>query len=237
MSSYSDIGLTRNTVRTSTPVWLQDFPPKTYTGTLDATTALAAFPTGLVKGGTVLGKMTVGAVNRFGPYGGTSEEVQTVTEGGSGLTSFTLTFSGQTTGSIAAAATAATVQAALEALSNIAPGDVAVTGNAGGPYTVTFGGAYVDTDVAALTATPTGGTGTVTIATTTAGGADVATDGRQVAVGFLLEDVLVRAGANVPIAVVYRGLVYEDRLPAGSLFDANARTDLASKFTFVRLGA
>jgi len=100
----------------------------------------------------------------------TASEVQTVTEGGSGLTSFTLTFAGQTTGAIAAAATAAQVQTALEALSNINPGDVAVAGSAGGPYTVTFGGQYLQVDVGQMTATPTGGTGTVTVATQTAGG-------------------------------------------------------------------
>ncbi len=106
----------------------------------------------------------------------TTEEVQVVTEGGSGLTSFTLTFAGQTTGSIAANATAATVRTALEALSNVAPGDVVVTGSAGGPYTVSFAGAYDDTNVAQMTATPTGGTGTVTVTTQTAGaGAESAT--------------------------------------------------------------
>jgi hypothetical protein len=60
-----------------------------------------------------------------------------------------------------------TVQQRLGALSNLDEGQVTVTGGVGGPYTVTFQGA---TDVAALTATPTGGTGTVTIATATAGG-------------------------------------------------------------------
>ena len=59
----------------------------------------------------------------------------------------TLTFDGQTTGSIAADAAAATVQTALEALSNLAPGDVTVTGNAGGPYTVAFAGALTGTDI------------------------------------------------------------------------------------------
>lgn len=88
-----------------------------------------------------------------------SGEVQTATIGGSGLTSFTLTHSGQTTGAIAANASAATVQAALVALSNFEPGDVTVTGNAGGPYTIRFNGAH-----ALLTATPTGGSGTVTVA-------------------------------------------------------------------------
>lgn len=99
-----------------------------------------------------------------------AEEVQVVTEGGSGLTSFTLTFSGQTTGAIAAAALASAVQTALVALSNVNPGDVVVTGSAGGPYTVTFGGQYKDTDVPQMTATPTGGSGTVTVTTQTAGG-------------------------------------------------------------------
>ena len=96
-----------------------------------------------------------------------ANEVQTITEGGSGLTSFTLTYSGQTTASIAANASALTVQQRLGALSNLDEGQVTVTGSAGGPYTVTFQGA---TDVAQMTATPTGGTGTVTIATATAGG-------------------------------------------------------------------
>jgi len=42
---------------------------------------------------------------------------------------------------------AATIQAQLEELSNVGPGDVAVSGPAGGPYTVEFKGRYADTDV------------------------------------------------------------------------------------------
>ncbi len=97
-------------------------------------------------------------------------EIQSVTEGGSGLTSFTLTYSGQTTSAIPAASTAATVQTALAALSNIGTGNVVVTGNTGGPYIVTFTGALAGTNVAAMTSTPTGGTGTVTVATIQGGG-------------------------------------------------------------------
>jgi len=109
----------------------------------------------------------------YGPYSVT-DEVQTLTEGGSGLTSWTITYSGQTTASIDDDATAAEVQAALEALSNIAPGDVTVTGGplGTGPFTVTFGGTLADTNVAAMTTTPTGGSGTVVVATTTAGGTE-----------------------------------------------------------------
>jgi hypothetical protein len=98
-----------------------------------------------------------------------TNEIQTVTEGGSGLTSFTLTFSGQTTGSIAAAATAATVQAAIQALSNVGAGNAIVSGSASGPYTVTFQGTLAATNVAQMTATPTGGSGTVTVTTATPG--------------------------------------------------------------------
>lgn len=99
-------------------------------------------------------------------------EVQTVTEGGSGLTTFTLTYSAQTTAAINASSTAANVQSKLEALSNIGPGNVVVTGPVGasnGPWFVTFIGSLANTNVAAMTATPTGGTGTVTIATFQAG--------------------------------------------------------------------
>jgi hypothetical protein len=65
----------------------------------------------------------------------------------------TLTFSGQVTAGINAEATAATVQSRLEALANVNPGDVAVTGSAGGPYTVSFQGQYATKDVAQLLAT------------------------------------------------------------------------------------
>ena len=77
-------------------------------------------------------------------------------------------------------ASAAQVQSALEALSTIGAGNVGVTspnpggGSApGGPYTVTFQGAFSGNDAAQMTAVNTGLTGspnTVTIATTVPGG-------------------------------------------------------------------
>lgn len=80
------------------------------------------------------------------------------------------------TGNIKFNATAAEVQAALEALSNINPGDVTVTGGTGDelgtkPYVVLFGGRFADTDVNAITATDTltGGAEKVTVTTSTAG--------------------------------------------------------------------
>jgi hypothetical protein len=195
-------------------------------------------PMGWVRSGTPLGLVT--ATQLWGPYtGGTVDEVQTITQGGSGLTSYTLTYSGQTTASIAQAATAAQVQAALVALSNIGDGDVVVTGSAGGPYTVTFAGALANTNVAQMTATPTGGSGTVTIATATAGAGDASADGREVCRGFLygmvkphllqsgLIDLTKRIGAA--LLVPYR--VRLANLPIQ--LDSTGQADLAARCEFI----
>lgn len=75
---------------------------------------------------------------------------------------FTITFEGQTTASIAEGATAGAVQTALEALSNVAPGDLVVTGSAGGPFTVTAAATYANTAGLVLTVADVdlmGGTG------------------------------------------------------------------------------
>ncbi len=169
----------------------------------------AVYPKG-VPSGTPLGLVT--ATDRIGPYTGDgTDEIQTVTQGGTGLTSFTLTFSGQTTAAIAAAATAAQVQAALEALSNIAVGDVSVTGAVNGPYTVAFIGGLANTDVAQMTATSTGGTGTVTVATTVAGGLDASSDGRQILAGFLYTDQALPVQGGWPM--LDHGRIRVDRLP------------------------
>jgi hypothetical protein len=104
--------------------------------------------------------------------GGTSE-VQTATITGTPTGgSFTLTYAGSTTASIAYNATNTTVQSALLALPNLTTGDVTVAGSAGGPYTITFGGSIAGSNVSQITATSnlTGGTSpTVGVATTTPG--------------------------------------------------------------------
>lgn len=104
---------------------------------------------------------------------GGGNEVQTLTIDAAGGT-FTLTFKDQTTTAIAENATAATVQAALRALSRIGSDGVTVSGSTGGPYTIEFTGRLAKKDVELLTtnaASLTGGANTAVVVETTKGSA------------------------------------------------------------------
>lgn len=141
---------------------------------------------------------------------------------------FTLTYAGQTTGAIAYNASAATVLAALEALSNIGVGDVAVTGAAGGPWTVTFTGALEESNVAEMTGSaasltggddeqqlvtitgaPTGGTFTLTYAGQTTAGIAYNANGATVQTALRLlsnitpDKVTVAGAAGGPWTVTF----------------------------------
>jgi len=91
-------------------------------------------------------------------------EIQLIASNGTGGT-FTITYSAQTTTALDWDSTAQEVEDALVALSNIAPGDVNVTGSAGAWY-VEFTGTLAATNVAQMTL----GTGSLT-----GGGAAVST--------------------------------------------------------------
>lgn len=80
--------------------------------------------------------ITPGADLRFPVYRYAGTQVLTLTGGATGGT-FTLTYRSVTTSALAYNASAATVQAALEALSTIKAHNVAVSGSGGGPWTVT----------------------------------------------------------------------------------------------------
>ena len=127
------------------------------------------------------------AVDNFLP--GTNEQ-QTISHNYTGGTGGTITFNGQTTAGLVWNATAAQVQAALEALNNIEVGDITVTG---GPWpaamTLTFKGRYEYTNVAQITAAAgswTGGT-TITINTTVGG----------VAANFAAENAIALAAVDI----------------------------------------
>lgn len=85
----------------------------------------------------------------------------------------------QTTTAVAFNATAVTIQASLEALDNVLPGDIVVTGT--GPYVFTFGGQYAGRNVAMIgldTSLLTGGSSS--FAETTPGVASFTTIGRLI---------------------------------------------------------
>jgi hypothetical protein len=192
--------------------------------TLDSDAFLTLFPTGIVPSGVVLYKHSSGLYRPFGSV--SADEVQTITEGGTGLTSFVLHFQGQDTTSLVAASTAAQVQAALEALSTIGAGNVTVTGSASGPYSVTFVGDLADVDQPAMTATPTGGTGTVTIATGTAGGTDTDTAAGHLFTTTDLGGTTAGTVDKCTAALFWHGEVIVANLPENAGLTTGARADL-----------
>jgi sorbitol-specific phosphotransferase system component IIA len=153
----------------------------------------------------------------------TANEIQRVTRP-YGANPFTLTFDGQTTGVLAGNATALDVQAALEALTNITPGDIAVTGAAGGPWDIAFAGVYVNQNVpqivineseiqtVSLVGAPAGGSFTLTFNNQTTG--LIPFDATPAAVQFELESLIgigfgnvVVTGANGgPWSVAFTGI-------------------------------
>ena len=184
------------------------------------TLAMASWPQVLVDGtyqkiaqpGTVLAKITSGADSgKVGPYSATAgtKEVQTLTKAGT-ITggTFTLGFNGLSTGSLAYDATAAQVQAALNALSTIqVVGGVTVTGGPlnTGAFSVTFN---LGGNQPMLTSVQTALTGSTFTHAESVAGVAGAVDGRQTSsniVGllntFLPWQLLER---DVEVSVVYQ---------------------------------
>jgi len=90
--------------------------------------------------------------------------VQVVTIEATGGT-FTLTYSGQETGPLAAGVTAGDLQRELEQLSRIGAGNVVVTGADGGPFELRFGGALTGRDIQVVEPDDEGLDGTVVVTT------------------------------------------------------------------------
>lgn len=193
--------------------------------TTSYTLAMASWPQVLVDGtyqkiaqpGTVLAKITSGADSgKVGPYSGTAgtKEAQTLTKAGT-ITggTFTLGFNGANTASIAYDATAATVQAALNAVATVAAvGGVTVTGGPlnTGAFTVTFN---LGGNQPMLTSVQTALTGSTFTHAESVAGVAGAVDGRQTAaniVGLLLTflpwQLLER---DVEVSVVYEASVVQ----------------------------
>jgi hypothetical protein len=238
-----DISVKTDTYLNEDRSWLgsQHGTEATETVTLDvsAFTANLHFPNGFIPSGMPLGKIT--ASGKYGPYGASPSEVQTLTVDGNAGT-YKITFDGEQTAAIAFNATAAAVQAALEALSNVNPGDVVVTGGVGAagggtPYTLTFGGRYLGQNVPAITAQDVdlaGGGDALTVATLVAGGGAVS-DGRETLVGFLFSSTAVRTDADIDVAapLLVHGKVREANLPANHGLDAAGKADVVGRIRFI----
>lgn len=136
---------------------------------------------------------------------GTNEQQTVKVTSATGGT-FTLTYSGQTTAAIAYNATAAAVQTALEALSNIDPGDVLVAGttvNSAAGVTVTFSNRLRWTNVAAMTSTSslTGTGAAVAVTTPVSGVAPLTNQARTITLALAGPDGLpVDAGTKSDVA-------------------------------------
>ena len=97
-------------------------------------------------------------------------------------------------------------------------GDVTVTGSAGGPWTLTFGGARAGLDIPAMTKNAgglTGGTSPdITLATTTEGGSGVV-DGSDVLAGYLFTTAKAPSvnTINVVAALLDTGRIVAAKLP------------------------
>lgn len=199
-------------------------------------TANTHYPNGYFISGIPLAKIT--ATGLYAPYAGSPTEVQTVTiTGGPTGGTFTITYDGATTAGIAFNATAAAVKTALEALTTINQGDITVTGSAGGPYTITFGGpAIVGGDVPALTASGaslTGGTSPAATPATVTGGGTAVTDGTQTFAGFLFTAIKSPASTSTNVfgALLVHGMVRESKLPIA--VDGAAKAAAQGRIIFV----
>lgn len=112
-----------------------------------------------------------------GPGNKPQNEIQKVTvdaTGGNFAFSYAGRVSAEITSPISFDATVASVQSALEGLGGLSPGDVAVSGPAGGPWTIEFIGDFSDADVGQLNivnSTLSGGGASATV-TTIQGGAN-----------------------------------------------------------------
>lgn len=206
---------------------------------VSAFTSGTHYPSGYFPDGTAIAIPTSGSNSGYAvPLVAKVNEVQTVTITGTPTGgTVTLTLDGETTGTIAYNATAATVLAALEALSNVDVGAVVVTGGPGPgtAWVVTFSGPqYLGANVPVMTASGaslTGGTSPAIAVTTTTGGGSGVTDGSDILAGFLLQPAAVATGATyVSGALLDTGRVINASLPI-ALSAAQQATN--PRFTFV----
>jgi hypothetical protein len=194
-------------------------PKGTFTLFATAANQAALFDGAYVTAGTVMGEKRLRTVCLGSAIAGTNESQSLTLTGSPTGGTFTLTFGAQTTGVIALNASAATVQAALRALTTIGQYGCVVTGSDGGPYLVTFNGILGNiVTPGAITATTTGLTpsGGMTIAEATPGVLGIYKS--------LIIDGRIRFRA-VPVAESAGATVFQT--DAEYVYDATLGTDIA----------
>ena len=198
--------------------------------------------------GTVMAKITsgpdagkIGVFDRGTPTN-SGNEVVVITRTATGGT-VDLTLDGETAAAVAivAATTAAQVRGYLESMSNVNPGDVTVTGAAGGPFTVTFvAGPYAGINAPDLAVDDTNATGGTVTAAVTDGGtySGGATDGRGDPANIVGLDQTFLPWTlmehDVEVAVVYQATVNQGW---GFEYVAGGRTPLSDATRDVMVAA
>lgn len=159
-------------------------------------------------------------------WAGQTNEVNTITANATAGTggTFTLTVNGVTSAAIPYNATAAAVQAALEAMSNIAPGDVVAVATTGANLgvnsavvTLNWGGTFAGQNVA-ITGDFTGITGNDHVLATTTQGGSALSDGSLID-GFLwapAEPHLALLAGETTIQVFRMGVIHAADVPVPS---------------------
>lgn len=185
---------------------------------ISAFTSGTHYPDGFIKSGEPLAKLASGL---YAPYALDSESVSIAVDATGGT--FTITIEGAATAAIAFNATAAAVQAAVNLLPGMRPGDLTWTGGPGAsggatPYVGTWGGTYAGLDAPAITTgagSLTGGAATAAV-TTTAGGAESPV-GEGTGSGLLFSSVKVPDTTNTAIdaasALLVHGFVKVSKMP------------------------
>jgi hypothetical protein len=239
----SDIAVVRETFADDDQRWLGSAHgvENGRTITLDGSTFTGVWTDGRVPSGVCLGKITAAGADqgKYGLYDSGSSEVQSIIATGGTVGTFTITVAGETTAAIEFDATAAEVQAALEALSNVNVGDIVV---AGGPLpetavTLTYQGQFAGENVPAATIADSITNGSATLTTTTEGAAGAATNGLETFVGHLLTPARVINSAaathDVTGALFLHGTVVESFLPTGHGLDAAAKEDAKGRIIYL----
>ncbi|MBI1756191.1 MAG: hypothetical protein HYR64_03690 [Fimbriimonas ginsengisoli] len=205
-------------------------PMNTFTGARldpiwpgDGRTIAAAFAANLtIKGGTVIGQISATAAS----------EVQSLSISGTPTGgTITLAFGGQTTSPLGYNATAAQVQAALEALTPIGAGNIAASGGAlpGSAVTLTFQAdlANQPQPLIAVTAALTGGTSpAASVSRTTAGVANgkwapyasAHSDGTQTARALVAMDVATDPAGRITFGTLSTGGEHGEKYPSAPIY-------------------